>query len=290
MRAAVATGASLLPRGTDPQPGALRLRSARLSRMDRLCALALLAADGALADAGLDMGALSEVGSERIAVVVGTRFGCHATNEEYFRGLLAEGPRGASPRLFAYTLPSSPLGELAIHFAARGPAHTLASGRHAGLEAIGRAASLCRSGRADLAIAVAVEVGGGALVGDGCADGAAALVIEADDCAARAGRQARARIAGSGVAFADGDPREGAELARARALAEAGLADTDAALPLGEREGGAEDRGVVEPAGALATWLAAPMPLGAIALALCSDERGGAAAIVARAEQRGSAG
>ncbi len=111
--------------------------------MDRLCALALVAADGALCDAGVPTH-----DSERTAIVLGTAYGCHATNEEYYRGLLRE---GASPRLFAYTLPSSPVGEISIHHGIRGPATTVASGLHAGLAALGEGAAPptlrpCRSG------------------------------------------------------------------------------------------------------------------------------------------------
>src|SRR5437867_3600667 len=131
------TGAGLAPPGVDPVAATWHRRPPRLARMDRLCTLALLAADGAVARAAVD---LSAIPGERIAVVVGTRFGCHATNEAYYRGLLAEGVAAASPRLFSYTLPSSPLGELSIHLGARGAAETLCSGRHAGLEAAIRAA------------------------------------------------------------------------------------------------------------------------------------------------------
>src|SRR5438874_12275061 len=98
------TGAGLAPPGVDPIAAAWCRRPPRLARMDRLCTLALLAADGAVARAALD---LSTIPAARIAVVVGTRFGCHATNEEYYRGLLAGGVSAASPRLFSYTLPSS---------------------------------------------------------------------------------------------------------------------------------------------------------------------------------------
>jgi 3-oxoacyl-[acyl-carrier-protein] synthase II len=87
------------------QPARWADKPAKLSRMDRLCALALVAADGAVIDAGCP-----KLDGERTAVVFGSAYGCHATNEDYYRGLMREGPAGASPRLFAYTLPSSPAG------------------------------------------------------------------------------------------------------------------------------------------------------------------------------------
>jgi 3-oxoacyl-[acyl-carrier-protein] synthase II len=243
--------------------------------MDRLCALSLVAADAALFEAGLSLEALARRSSDRIGLVVGTRFGCHATNEEYFRGLLAEGPHGASPRLFVYTLPSSPVGELAIHFGARGPSRTVTSGRHAGLEAIARGAELCASGRADVVVAVAVEVGGGALVGDGCGDGAAAVVIEVAEEARSAGRNAVARFAGEGLAFSAGRPDEALAAAEAIAVARAGLPPR--ALP---RLSSPSGSGAVDAAGPLADWLVSRPDEGTAALALASDEAGGAAALL----------
>jgi 3-oxoacyl-[acyl-carrier-protein] synthase II len=273
---AVVTGACRLECGSDPFHAILRLRSTRLRRMDRLCALALAAADGALVDAAIDEAALDALGRPRLAVVLGTRFGCHATNEEYYRGLLAEGPRGASPRLFAFTLPSSPLGEVAIHVRAQGPAQALASGRQAGIEALARAASLCAGRRADLVVAVVAEVGGGALVGGDCADGAAALVIESAAGARAAGRAARARLLGSGLAFVADRAEVAAAAATAHALTEAGLPPRPLA-PLAVAPGA----GAVDPVLALLAWLAlAPHP-GSVALALGVDDAGGAAALLA---------
>src|SRR5262245_28681736 len=99
MRDVHITGAAWLALrdGAELKPERWAGRAARLARMDRLCALALVAADAALLDAGVDP---ARAAGERLAVVVGTAFGCHATNEEYERGRRAEGP---SPRLFAYT-------------------------------------------------------------------------------------------------------------------------------------------------------------------------------------------
>ncbi|HEY1585453.1 MAG TPA: hypothetical protein VGH63_07160, partial [Polyangia bacterium] len=58
--------------------------AARLSRMDRLCGLALVACDAALVDAALSAAA-PEWNGERTAIVLGTAYGCHATNEDYYR-------------------------------------------------------------------------------------------------------------------------------------------------------------------------------------------------------------
>jgi 3-oxoacyl-[acyl-carrier-protein] synthase II len=179
--------------GAELKPARWSLRAPKLARMDRLCALALCAADAAILDAGVDPAGWD---GDRTAIVVGTAFGCHATNEDYFRGLAGEGP---SPRLFAYTLPSSPAGEISIHFAARGPADTVAVGRHSGLEALERAFRLCASGRADRAIAVAADVATASLAGLGyrVREAAAAIFVERGDLARARNARLLGQIAGA---------------------------------------------------------------------------------------------
>src|SRR5439155_1316 len=53
--------------GADIKPERWALRAPKLARMDRLCALALVAADGALLDAGLDPAGWN---GDRVAIVV----------------------------------------------------------------------------------------------------------------------------------------------------------------------------------------------------------------------------
>ena len=124
----VMTGAAALTvePGASIAPARWAGKEARLARMDRLCALALVACDGALVDAALSPTA-AEWDGERTAIVFGSAFGCHATNEDYYRGFVREGAAGASPRLFAYTLPSSPVGEMSIHYGVRGPTLVMAT-------------------------------------------------------------------------------------------------------------------------------------------------------------------
>jgi hypothetical protein len=164
----------------------------KLARMDRLCGLAMVAANEALGDSALEM---SDIRGDRSAIVFGSALGCHATNEAYYRQLLNEGP---SPRLFSYTLPSSPAGEISIHLDATGPATTLVSGRTAGLDALCEAHTLLFTRRADRAICVSSEVGttlADQLVGP-THDATAALILERDDDVARRGGVVRGRLAG----------------------------------------------------------------------------------------------
>jgi 3-oxoacyl-(acyl-carrier-protein) synthase len=155
----VVTGVSTLMAapGAALTPARWAGKEARLSRMDRLCALALVACNGALVDGGLAP-TEPDWNGERTAIVFGTAYGCHATNEEYYRGVVREGALGASPRLFAYTLPSSPVGEISIHYGVRGPATALCNGLTSGLDAIAEAVALIEHGRADRALACAADV------------------------------------------------------------------------------------------------------------------------------------
>jgi len=131
-------------------------RGGQLMRMDRLCGLAMCATDRAL----LSLQAVGRFKPETTAVVLGSAYGCHKTDEDYFRGFLAGQP---SPRLFAYTLPSSPIGEVSIHHGLRGPGLSIVTGRTAGLEALCEAQALLAAGQASACMILGCEVAAPAL-------------------------------------------------------------------------------------------------------------------------------
>jgi 3-oxoacyl-[acyl-carrier-protein] synthase II len=168
---------------------------------------------------------------ERTAVVMGTAFGCHATNEDYYRGVIAGGAGGgASPRLFAYTLPSSPVGEISIHYGIRGPASAVTSGRHAGVDALVVAARELEAGRADRALVCAAEVATsllGRLIGAPVADASAALFVEREELAATRGARVRARLRSTASAYAAADRDAAVADAVGRALHDADLRPGD---------------------------------------------------------------
>jgi 3-oxoacyl-[acyl-carrier-protein] synthase II len=225
----VVTGATSVSVATraELKPARWVAAPAKLARMDRLCGLALVAADGALADAALSPADAGTWDSERTAVVLGTAYGCHATNEDYYRGLLAQGPAGASPRLFAYTLPSSPVGEISIHYGIRGPAVAIAPGRTAGIDVIGAALRELSAGRADRVLAVAADVATPfieKLTGEqGLSDGSAALLLERTAAAAARGATPRGRILAVASSYAASDRASAVREAARQALAAAEL-------------------------------------------------------------------
>lgn len=172
MTCAVLSSATLFP----PSGAALSSpgRSGQLLRMDRLCGLALCVADRVL----LAPQTVGHFDPDTTAVFVGSSYGCHKSDEDFFRSLIAGQP---SPRLFAYTLPSSPVGEVSIHHGLRGPGLSIVSGRVAGLEALAQAASMLDRGQAQTCLVIVCEVASPALVESATdavlCDGAAAILL-----------------------------------------------------------------------------------------------------------------
>ena len=278
----VVTGAAALTvaPGAAITPSRWAGNAARLSRMDRLCALALVACDAALVDAALAP-ATPEWNGERTAIVLGTAYGCHATNEDYYRGLLREGPAGASPRLFAYTLPSSPVGEISIHYGVRGPTLVLANGLTSGVDALAEGVALVAEGRADRALVCAAEVATpllAQLVGGELVDAAAAIVVErAADASAR-GASPRGRLLAAASTFEAGARDSAVRNAIARALASADVS----AGAIRRTLDGADVPGALGASSliGLARWLAVG-ERDALALVSAGDDGGaGSAAVV----------
>lgn len=179
----------------------------RIGRMDRLSAHALLVAHRALARADL------AAAPADLAVVIGTSLGCAEVNERYHRALVERGSDGASPLLFAQTIPSAPAGEVAIAFGARGHATTVMAGRASGVAALVEARRAIALGRADAALVIAGDTLGADRVrmrharGEGpCAEAMVALVVEREGGPRRAlATLDEARVEG-GDAVGDGHP------------------------------------------------------------------------------------
>lgn len=208
---AITGGCTVVPDGaalpTDGVPPALR---ERVSRVERLSALALLAAAGALATSGGD----ERSARERTGVVLGTAFGCFLTNAEYERRFAAGGAAAASPRLFAATVSNAAAGEVAIAFGLAGPGITLTAGGASGTVALAHAASVLdrdEHSEADVILAGGVDAlgaplsawvdAGGLAVGGPLGEAATLLVLEPLLLARRRGATVRGTILGHAVGF-----------------------------------------------------------------------------------------
>lgn len=138
----VITSASVV---TDAAVGAARL-GPRFGRLDRLSQLALLAVDSL----GVDF---DTVPREQVGICLAARTGSLSTDVEYWNDRGAVG--GPSPTLFAYTLPSAALGEIAIRYRLTGP-NLCFVGEDTGV--VAEAADWIERGEAEACICVSCNV------------------------------------------------------------------------------------------------------------------------------------
>ncbi|MGH7977540.1 MAG: hypothetical protein ACREDS_11865 [Limisphaerales bacterium] len=126
------------------------LKSARLGsrfgRLDLQSQLALLAVELL----GVDFGKFSR---DRIAICLAAKAGSLSTDFDFWQGRDAIG--GPSPTLFAYTLPSAAIGEIAIRHRLTGPNLCFVGGNEIILT---EATDLIRRGEADACVCVYCEV------------------------------------------------------------------------------------------------------------------------------------
>lgn len=97
---------------------------------------------------------------KRVAIVLEATAGSLTTDLDFWNSRNEVG--GPSPTLFAYTLPSAAVGEIAIHFKLTGP-NLCFTGAHSG--ALAAAAELIRRGEADTCVCVSCAVVSATLAG-----------------------------------------------------------------------------------------------------------------------------
>ncbi len=135
----------------DPTP-ALNPKEAR--RMARFQQFAVIAADEAIADAGLDFG---EGEADRIGVIVGSGIGGLYTMEEQHDKLVEGGMRKVSPFLVPMMIVDLAAGLISIRHGAKGINYSPVSACATGSHAIGEAAEAIRRRQADVIIAGGVD-------------------------------------------------------------------------------------------------------------------------------------
>ncbi len=229
------------------------LRGRGTAHLDPFIRYALVAVDEAIRESGLDPAAWD---GSRVGVVVGTGIGGVETLTVAQDRFAARGPEGVSPYLHPRSLANMAVGTIASRYGITGPCHTVVSACASGAVAIGIARDLLRSGACDTVIACGTEaavipvvVAGFARMGalseqddvrasrpfavdrDGfvISEGAAALVLETPESAARRQASELGRVLGYGCttdAHHPVAPRPDgaqAEAAVRQALADAGL-------------------------------------------------------------------
>jgi len=194
-------------------------------RTDRFIQFAVAAAKAALQAARLE---LSGELSERTGVLIGSALGGVETFEQGVETLRTRGPGKVSPFMIPMFLADMAGGYVAIETGARGPNFATLSACASGANAIGEALRLIRDGRADIVLAGGSEapltrtvVAGFAAVqalsrrndepetasrpfdrtrdGFVIAEGAAVLVLEAEEVARRRGAPILAEVLGYGT-------------------------------------------------------------------------------------------
>jgi beta-ketoacyl-acyl-carrier-protein synthase II len=143
----------------DFQPEAFDISPAQCKRLDRYALFALAAAEQAVKAAALTAGSYDQ---ERMGVCIATAIaGTKYMEEEFLRltngGIDQIDPKGASENLLAGASFHVASSEVARKYDARGPVQTLATGCTAGLDALGQAFELIRTGEADIMVTGATE-------------------------------------------------------------------------------------------------------------------------------------
>ena len=125
-----------------------------LKKLDRFSHMALLAADDAINDSGID---IESEDKERIGIILGNALGGWAFAEEELRDLHRLGVREVSPYQATAWFPAAPQGQISINYGLKGFGKTIISDLASSHLAINYAARAIMSGRADVVLAGGTE-------------------------------------------------------------------------------------------------------------------------------------
>jgi len=223
------------------------------SRMDRFSQFSVVAGLLAMADAGIELGSPGTARADRFAVYVGSALGGIAYAEEQHVRYMERGIKSVAPNLALAVFGGAAPANLGIFLGLHGPVLSTGNSCAAGAVALGEAFHLIRSGAADAALAGGVETPLSPLVfgafdiiralsaghndrpteacrpfdaerdGFVMGEGAALLVLEAEDVARARGATPYAELRGFAAtsdAFHMVQPRpDGLQAARAARLA-----------------------------------------------------------------------
>lgn len=122
------------------------------NRVDRVCQIALAAANEAVADSGI-----SDHDEDTTGVVIGTGIGGITTIDEQQKSLHTRGPRFVSPLTVPMSMFNAAAGHICIRHRFRGPSFTVSTACSSGSNAIGEAYRLIQHGYADAMLAGGTE-------------------------------------------------------------------------------------------------------------------------------------
>ncbi|MCL1785737.1 MAG: beta-ketoacyl-ACP synthase II [Alphaproteobacteria bacterium] len=125
-------------------------------RMDRFIVHAMVAADEAVKDSGLD---LESIDKERAGVSIGSGIGGAGSIDESSKELVAKGPRSISPFFAPKVIINMASGYVSIKYGFKGPNIALATACATGAHSIGEAMRMIQYGDADIMVAGGAEAG-----------------------------------------------------------------------------------------------------------------------------------
>lgn len=144
----------------DFDPAAEGLTPREVRRMDRASQFATVCAREAVANSGLDVGALDP---HRVGVSLGSAVAAATSLEQEYLVLSDGGKKWLvdedylSPHMFDYLVPSVMPAEVAWTVGAEGPVTLVSNGCTSGLDSVGHAVALIREGSADVMLAGASD-------------------------------------------------------------------------------------------------------------------------------------
>ncbi|MHC0552979.1 beta-ketoacyl-ACP synthase II [Salinicoccus sp. CNSTN-B1] len=123
-------------------------------RMDRFTQYAMVAADEAVADSGLD---ITDDNRERIGVWIGSGIGGIQALEDGFKVLYERGPRRVSPFFVPMMIPDMASGQVSIKHGLKGPNGATVTACATGTNSIGEAFKFIARGQADAMVTGGTE-------------------------------------------------------------------------------------------------------------------------------------
>ncbi len=118
-----------------------------IRRLDRFVQLALIGAELAIQDAGLDLDALDKT---RVGTLIGSGIGGIQTWEDQFKVYFERGPHRLSPFFIPMVIANMASGHVAMKYGLMGPSSTVVTACATGTDAVGNAYRILKAGLADV--------------------------------------------------------------------------------------------------------------------------------------------
>lgn len=123
-------------------------------RLDKFCQYALIAAEEAIEDTGIN---LEDINKDDVAVIVGTGIGGMITFYEQSISFHEHGPRGVSPFFIPKLIPDMVAGQISIKYGFKGPNFCAVSACATGSHNIALAYDSIQQGQCDMAVSGGTE-------------------------------------------------------------------------------------------------------------------------------------